>query len=321
MRPLSTLAAATLLTLVSAIALAQSFPSKPIKVIVPYVPGGGTDVIARILAQKASEGLGQQMVIDNRAGAGGILGAEIAAKSPGDGYTLFMGSGSTIAMAPSLYPKLGYDPAAFVPVSLFATAPFLIVVNPAVPAHSVKELIALAKAKPGTLTFGSAGNGNILHVAGELFKSLAGVDMVHVPYKGAAPALIDMLAGRIDIMFEQYLTFQQHIPGGKVRVLAVAAAKRHQQLPDVPTAAEAGLPGFEVFAWFGLFGPAGMPASAVNRVNAEVQKALATKEMRDTLATQGIDPQGGSPESFAVFIKNETAKWGKVIKTASIKVE
>ncbi len=224
-------------------------------------------------------------------------------------------------MAPSLYPKLGYDPSAFVPVSLFATAPFLIVVNPAVPARTVGELIALAKAKPGQITFGSAGNGNILHVAGELFNSMAGVHLVHVPYKGAAPALIDLLAGRIDVMFEQYLTFQQHIPSGKVRVLAVAAAKRHAQLPDVPTAAEAGLPGFEVFAWFGLLGPAGTPHAAVVRVNAEVQKALASKELRDSMAAQGIDPQGGSPESFAAFIKSETAKWGKVIKTAGIKID
>ncbi len=303
-------------------ASAQAYPTKPLKLIVPYAPGGGTDISARIAAQKISEGLGQQIVIDNRAGAGGIIGTEAAAKSPPDGYTLVVGTASTLAIAPGLYPNAGYDALnSFVPISLLTTAPFLIVVNAAVPAGSVRELIALAKAKPGQLSFGSAGNGNILHVAGEMFKTQAGVDLLHVPYKGAAPALQDLLAGRIEIMFEQFALFQPHIPAGKVRVLAVAASKRHAQLPDVPTAAEAGVPGFEVAAWFGMLAPKGTAGAIVARLSGEAQKAVASREMQDTLQKLGIEPAWSTPEDFSSLLKAENLKWSQVIKTSRIRID
>lgn len=303
-------------------ALAQAYPSKPIRLIVPYAPGGPTDIIGRVIAKKLSDGLGQQIVVENRLGAGGTIGTETAAKSPADGYTILLGVAATLAISPSLYPKLGYDPVeSFAPISLLTIAPHLIIISSSVPASSVTELIEAAKAKPGQLSYGSAGTGTILHIAGEMFKTLAGVDLVHVPYKGGAPAMTDLLAGRIQIMFEQLATVQPYLPGGKVRILAVAASKRHAQLPDIPTAAEAGLPGFEAVAWFGLLSPQGTPSHAIMRLNAEVQKALATKEIRDTLANHGMEPSGSSPERFSTLIKTENAKWSQVIKTAGIKID
>jgi tripartite-type tricarboxylate transporter receptor subunit TctC len=302
-------------------AWAQSFPAKPIKLVAPYAPGGPTDIMARVIAKKVSETIGEQMVVENRPGAGGIVGAEAVAKSPADGYTLLLASGSTIAMAPFLYTKLAYAPSDFAPIGLFSEAPFMVVVHPSVGANTLKEFIALAKSKPGTLSYGSAGVGNILHVSGEWFKAMTGTDLVHIPYKGGAPARLDLVTGRIQAMFEMYATFQADIPAGKVKVLAVASAKKHPLLPNVPTAAEAGLPGYESSAWFGLVAPKGSPNEAVTRLNAEMQKALATKEVKDMLASLAFEPRGGSPERFAAFIQGEINKWGKVIKSAGITAE
>lgn len=302
-------------------AFAQAYPTRPVKLIVPYPPGGPTDIMGRVLSQQLSLGLGEQVIVDNRVGAGGTIGADAAAKSPADGYTLLMGTASTLAMAAPLYPRLGYSAADFAPVGLFADAPFLVVVHPSVPAKSLNEFIALAKAKPGQLSYGSAGVGNILHVAGELFKSMAGVDLLHVPYKGGPLARADLVAGRTQAMFEMYSTFRGDIPAGKVRVLAVASSKKHPLLPDLPTAAEAGLPGYEAVAWFGLVTPKGSPKEAVNRLNAEIQKALKSKEVLDLLAKLAFQPRGGSPEDFGKLIASEVAKWAKVIKDAGIKVD
>lgn len=302
-------------------AFAQAYPAKPIRLIVPYEPGGPTDIMGRLLSQSISADISGQVIVENRPGAGGTVGAEVAAKSPGDGYTLLLGTASTMAMAPALYPRLGYSAADFAPVGLFADAPFMIVVHPSVQAKSVKELIALAKAKPGQLSYGSGGVGNILHIAGELFKSMTGTDLLHIPYKGGAPARADLIAGRIQVMFEMYATFRADIPAGKVRVLAVASSKKHPLLPDLPTAAEAGLPGYEAIAWFGLVTPKGSPAEAVRRLNGGIQKAVESKEVRDFLTKIAFQPRGGSPEDFAALIEREVPKWAKVIKEAGIKID
>lgn len=304
-----------------ATAFAQAYPTRPVKLIAPYPPGGPTDIMARVMAQQLTAALGEQVLVENRPGAGGTIGAEAAAKMPGDGYALLLGTASTLAMAPALYPRLGYSASDFTPVGLFADAPFLVVVHPSVPANSLKEFIDLAKSKPGQLSYGSAGVGNILHIAGELFKSMAGVNIVHVPYKGGAPARVDLVAGRIQAMFEMYATFRADVPAGKVKVLAVASSKRHPVLTQVPTAAEAGLPGYEAVAWFGLVTPKGSPSEAVMRLNAEMQKAVASKEVRDLLAKLAFQPRGGSPEEFGTLIQSEVTKWAKVIKEAGIKVD
>jgi tripartite-type tricarboxylate transporter receptor subunit TctC len=305
----------------SAAAFAQAYPTKPVKLIAPYAPGGPTDIMARVIAQQLTAALGGQVFVDNRPGAGGTIGAEEASKSPGDGYTLLLGTASTLAMAPALYAKLGYSAADFAPVGLFADAPFLVVVHPSVPANNLKELIALAKAKPGQLSYGSAGVGNILHISGELFKSMTGTNLLHIPYKGGAPARADLVAGRIQGMFEMYATFQGDIPAGKVKVLAVASSKKHPLLPNVPTSAEAGLPGYEASAWFGIVSPKGTPRAAIAPLNAGLQKALGSQEVRSLLSKLAFEPGGGSPEAFGALIQSEIAKWGKVIKTAGITAE
>lgn len=325
-RPGRAAAAAALIAAVSLLAgfstaYAQAYPARPVKLIAPYAPGGPTDIMSRVLAQQLTGGLGEQVIVENRPGAGGTIGAEAAAKSPADGYTLLLGTASTLAMAPPLYPRLGYSAADFVPVGVFADAPFLVVVNPSVPANTLKEFIALAKSKPGQLSYGSAGVGNILHISGELFKSMAGVNILHVPYKGGAPARTDLVAGRIQAMFEMYATFRADIAPGKVKVLAVASSKHHPLLPNVPTAAEAGLPGYEASAWFGIVAPKGTPDEAVNRLNAGIQKALGSKEVLDLLAKLAFQPRGGSPQDFGALIQSEAVKWAKVIKEAGIKVD
>jgi tripartite-type tricarboxylate transporter receptor subunit TctC len=304
-----------------ATALAQTFPAKTVHLIAPYAPGGPTDIMARVMAKQLSSGSEDQVVVDNRPGAGGTVGALAAAKAPADGYTLLLGTASTLAMAPHLYPRLGYSASDFDAVALFSDAPFMVVVNASVPVNSLKEFIAYAKARPGKLSYGSGGLGNILHVAGELFKSMAGVDLVHVPYKGAAPARADMLADRIQAMFEMYATFRADIPAGKVKVLAVASSQKHPLLPNVPTAAEAGLPGYDTAAWFGLVCPKGTPRSAITYVNAGLQKALKSKEVLDLLAKLAFQPRPGSPQDFQALIDAEFIKWGKVIKTAGIRID
>jgi len=311
-----------LLAAATTTASAQPYPSKPVKLIVPFPPGGNTDVVGRLVSQKLTDALGQQFIVENRAGAGGTIGAEAAAKSPADGYTLFFGTTGTLASAPALQPSLRYDPVkGFAPISTLANAPIVVFVNSAIPADSLSRLVQLAKSKPGELKYGSAGTGHFVHIAGEMFKSAAGVDMLHVPYKGVAPALVDLLGGRIDVMFDTVPQYEPHLQSGKVRALAVAHRNRLAQLPAVPTTAEAGLPGYELASWFGLLAPAGTPAEAVTRLNAEVVKALSTREVIDTLVKLGLEPSASSPQQYAALIVEEGARWRRVIREANIKIE
>ncbi len=306
----------------SALAPAQSFPDKPLKLLIPFTPGGVTDILGRLAAQKISESIGQPVVVENRGGAGGIIGAEAAAKSAPDGYLIFFGSTGTLSSAPSLQPKLPYDPIkSFAPISLLANAPVVIVVNSSLPVKNLKDLIELAKAKPGDIKFGSAGAGHFLHVAGEALAIASGTKLFHVPYKGAAQAIIDQLAGRIDIMVDAITPYQPHIQAGKLRPLAVANPKRLGGLPDLPTTAEAGLPGYEFASRFGLLTPAGTPAPILRRLNAETVKALGTREMLDTLNKAGLDPFPSTPEEYASLIVSDLAIWQKVVKQAGIKLD
>ena len=304
-------------------ALAQVYPSRPLRLIVPFPAGGSTDLIGRTLAKKMTEGLGQQVLVENRAGAGGTIGLTALARSPADGYSLGLGTVSTLGMAPVVRASPPYESlAAFAPVSLVASAPFIVVVNASVPAKSLEELIALAKAKPGQLNFASIGDGTLQHFTGESFKSLAGVDIVHVPYKGVAPALVDLLAGQVQISFDILASFQlQNLQSGKLRALAVLGPTRIAQLPSVPTATEAGLPGLGVTAWFGIIAPKGTPAEIVARLNAEVRKAVVSAELREAIATQGLEPTADSPQEFAGLIEKEMARWAQVVKTSGFKVD
>jgi tripartite-type tricarboxylate transporter receptor subunit TctC len=304
-------------------ALAQGYPSRPLKLIVPFPAGGSSDLIGRALAKKMGEDLGQQLIVENRAGAGGTIGVGALARSPADGYTLGLGTVSTLGMAPVVRAHPPYDPlAAFAPVSLVASAPFILVVNASVPASSLQELIALARARPGTLNFASIGDGTLQHFTGESFKSLARVDIVHVPYKGVAPALVDLLSGQVQIGFDILASFQlQNVQSGRLRALAVLGPARVAQLPSLPTAAEAGLAGLEVTAWFGLIAPKGTPPEIVARLNAGVRKAVASAELREAIATQGLEPAADSPQEFAGIIEKEIARWAKVVKTSGFKVE
>jgi tripartite-type tricarboxylate transporter receptor subunit TctC len=308
--------------LVAGSVLAQPYPAKPVKLIVPFPPGGNTDIVGRLIAQKLSDGLGQQVYVENRGGAGGTIGAEAAAKSAADGYTLFFATTGTLASAPSMQPDLRYDPVkAFAAISTLANAPVVVLAAAEVPVRSLKDLVDAAKAKPGQLKFGSAGTGHFVHLAGEMFKIAAGVDMLHVPYKGVNAALTDMLGGRIELMFDAPAQYEPHLQSGKVRALAVASPKRLARLPEVPTTAEAGLPGYELASWFGLAAPAGTPAEAISRVNAEVLKALAAQEVVQTLNKLGLEPAGSSPQQYAAMIVEDLDKWRRAVKAAGIKLE
>jgi len=312
-----------LVTIAGGEARGETYPTRPVRLIVPFPAGGSADLIGRTLAKKMSEGLGQQVVVENRAGAGGTMGAGALAKSPADGYTLGLGTVSTLAMAPVVRANPPYDSlAAFAPVSLVASAPFILVVNGSVQAGSLAELVALAKSKPGGLNFASIGDGTLQHFTGESFKSLAGVDIVHVPYKGVAPALVDLLAGQVQIGFDILASFQlQNLQSGKLRALAVLGPVRTAQLPSVPTAAEAGLPGLAATAWFGLIAPKGTPAEVLARLNTEVRKAVASVELSGAIATQGLDAAASSPQEFAELIDKEMARWAQVVKTSGFKAE
>jgi tripartite-type tricarboxylate transporter receptor subunit TctC len=299
-----------------------AYPDKPIRLIVPFPAGGATDFMARSLAQKLSERLGQPIVVDNRGGAGGTIGAEAVASAPPDGYTLLFSTMGVLAINPSLYDKLRYDPVKdFVPVSLTHATANLLVVHPSVPAKDVKELIALAKAKPGTLTFGSAGNGTSSHLSGELFKSMAGIDITHVPYKGTGPALTDLLTGRISMMIDTVSVHVENVNAGKLRALGVTSAKRTPSLPNVPTIAEAGVSGFDVSIWLGVLAPAKTPSDVVARLSGEISKVMAEPEMKAQLAKAGIDPLTSTPEEFAATIKSDMVKWGKVVKASGARVD
>ena len=303
-------------------ALAQSWPSKPLRMIVPFPPGGAVDILGRAISQKLSDALGQGVVVDNRAGAGGAVGSEAAAKSPNDGYTLLMGSTSTISINPVLVSKPTYDPQNdFTPVSQVAFVPHMLVASMTVPATNLKEFVAYAKANPGKLNYGSAGNGTPHHIAGEMFKQLTGVDMVHVPYKGTGPAVNDLLAGQLSFMSVEVLAALPHVRAGKLRALGMATATRSEVATDIPTVGESGVPGFVVTAWYGVFAPAGSPPEAIKRVAAEVAKAVQAPDFRERLANLGATPVGSTPEDFARFLRAENVRWANAVKTSGAKLD
>jgi tripartite-type tricarboxylate transporter receptor subunit TctC len=303
-------------------AFAQTWPSKPMRIVIAQAPGSATDVISRVVANPLSEALGQPIVIDARPGAGGVLGTEVAARSAPDGYTLFMGNNSTHGSNPAVYAKLPYDAVKdFAPVSFVASVPYVLVIDPALPVKSVREFIAYAKARPGKLNYASAGNGSTHHFCGELFKSMTGVDVQHIPYKGSGPGIAGLLGGEVSMMFANVADIGSQIKAGKVRALAVTAQRRAATLPDVPTMAEAGLQDFVITSWFGLLVPAGTPAPIVARLNAETVKVLGKTEVKATLAQQGLEVAPGTPEQFAAHIKSEIARFTQIARAAGIKAE
>ncbi len=300
---------------------AQTYPARPIRFIVPFAPGGGTDVLARLLAPRLTESLGQPVVVDNRGGAGGVIGADIAAKAPADGYTIVLGSPGPLTINPNLQ-KLPYDPQRdFAPIVLATISPFTLVVHPSLPVGSVKEFIALAKAKPGSLNFGTSGNGAVNHFSAEQFKSLAGVNLVHIPYKGSGPAVLDLVAGRLHVMFENLPTVLPHVKSGKLKMLAVGTKTRSALVPEYPTVAEAGVPGYESSTAFGVLAPARTPAAIITRLNQESSKAVQLPDSRDKLSGLGLEPVGGTPQQYAAHLKEELAKYGRIVKAAGIKLD
>jgi tripartite-type tricarboxylate transporter receptor subunit TctC len=310
------------LTLATTAAAQPAYPASPIRLVVPFPPGGSADVLGRTLAHQISPSIGQPIVIDNKPGAGTAIAARDIAGSAADGYSIMLGTVSSHAMNPLITANPGYDPLKdFAPVAPVASIAFALVVHPSVPAKSINEFLQLAKKQPGKLTFSSAGIGTSNHLAGELLKSMAGIDLLHVPYKGSAPALADLLAGRVDAMFDLLLTAIKHVQAGNARALAVTSAKRSPLLPEVPTFIEAGLAGYEVTAWFGIFAPAGTPRPVVQRLNAEFTKAVRAAETRKRFEGLGADPLESSPGEFAEFVRAEYKKWAGVIKTANIKPE
>jgi tripartite-type tricarboxylate transporter receptor subunit TctC len=298
-----------------------AYPTKPIRLIVPLTAGGPTDIAARIVAAPLGDALGQQVIVDNRPGAGGNIGADLTAKSPPDGYTLFMGTSGPLAINSSLYPSLPFNPLKdFAPIIQTASAPFVVIVNPAVPARNMKELIALAKAKPGQLNYGSV-SGSASHLSTELFKLMAGVNMVHIPYKGAAPATTDVIAGQIQLSFASTPGSVPMVKAGKVKPLGVTSARRVAKLPDVPTVAESALPGYEASVWYGVVAPAGTPRDIVQRLNQEIARILANPTHHERMIGADFEPTTSTPEQFAAFIKSETAKWAKVVKASGAHAE
>ena len=309
--------------LVAGPALAQdSFPTRAITVIVPFPAGGTTDIVARLAGQALSQELGQPVVIDNRPGAGGNIGSQAVARAAADGYTLVMGTVGTHAINPALYKKMPYDHLKdFAPISRVANVPNLLVANPSQPYKTVKELIAYAKANPDKLTFASSGNGTSIHLAGELFKSLTGVQMQHVPYKGSAPALADLMAGQTNIMFDNLPSSIAFVRAGKLRPIAITTLKRSPELPDVPTIAESGVPGFDASSWFGLLAPAGTPPAVIKRIDDALLKVMETTDLKKKIMEQGGEPVGETPDKFAAFIRTETVKWAKVVKDSGASVD
>ncbi|MES2189807.1 MAG: tripartite tricarboxylate transporter substrate binding protein [Pseudomonadota bacterium] len=307
--------------LASTMAIAQ-YPDRPVKLVVPATAGDGSDLLARALAKSMGEAMGQPFTVDNKPGAGGSIGANIVAKSPANGYTLFLANGSSHGVTPGLYPKLPYDSVQdFSPVALIATAPNLLVVNAATGIQSYADFVRLARQQPGKVTIASAGSGSLSHLSGELLKSSAGIDLLHVPYKGAAPAVTDLMGGQVQSMIINIPTVLPFIRSGKLRALAVTSTRRSSELPDVPTLAESGLTGYETVAWFGLLAPASTPPQIVLQLQAQVQKSLQQPEIRETLNRMGADASGMGPSGFAAFIKSEIARYSAVIKSAGVKVD
>jgi len=302
-------------------AQADNWPDRPIRLIVPFPPGGSTDTVARAIAEKLRDRLGQPVVVDNRGGAGGTIGSDIAAKSQPDGYTMLIGTSSTHAIAPGVFSALPYQPTRdFAPVTLIGAATVMLVTIPSVPANSVAELIALAKAKPKLLTFASSGNGGVSHLIGEYFKSRAGIEMLHVPYKGDTPMIADLLGGQVSLAFGTAVAFLPHVQKGALKALAVTSAKPSPVAPGLPTVADSGLPGFEALQWFGILMPAGTPKVIVDRMNREIVAVLQTPEIKERFETMGIEVSGSTPEAFATFMADEAAKWQKIAKDAGVKV-
>jgi tripartite-type tricarboxylate transporter receptor subunit TctC len=307
----------SLLSLVLATPVAaQTYPNKPVRVVVPYPPGGPTDIVARVLFQQVSEATGRQFLVDNRAGAGGNIGAEIVAKAPADGYTLLIGT-TAHAINMSLFKNLNYDVQKdLAPVSLLTQGPLVLVAHPQFPANSVKEVIELAKTKTGGLNFASSGNGQSTHLSAELFNTMAGIKMSHVPYKGSAPALTDVMSGQVDVMFDTTLSAMPFVKAGKLKALGLTSPVRSSAAPDVPTIAESGLPGYEVFAWNGVLVPAGTPKAIVQHLNDQIRKAMLLPQVKDKFSAQGFAASWNSPENFGVFLKNEVDKWSRTVKAS-----
>jgi len=300
----------------------QAYPSKPIRMIVPYPPGGGTDIFARLLAAKLSPALGQQVVIEQRPGAGGVIGADVAAKAAPDGYTLLIGQASNLAINQHLMSKLPYDPVKdFAPITLIATSPGLLVVHPSLPIRTVKDLVALARSKPGTINYASAGNGSPGHLAAAYFNKVAHIDLLHVPYKGATPAMTDVIAGHASLYFTSPVAAQPYVQSGRLRQIAVTSAQRFPPLPDVPSIAEAGYPDFDMTSWWGLLAPAGIPRDIVARLHTESVTALNAAEMKERLAAQGALVVTNAPDQFASYLKSEIANWGRIVKASGARLD
>ncbi len=309
-----------LLILVPVVATAQAYPDKPIRILVGFSPGGFTDVLGRLIAQRLQERLGQPVVVENKPGAAGTIAADQVAKAKPDGYTLLMGHSNSNSIAPALYPKLTYDVIKdFTPIVHVASTPFMLTVHPSVPATDVKSFVEHAKKTP--LRFASSGQGSGQHLAAEQFMLLTGTKMTHIPYKGSGQAITDLLSGQVELNFESPPNTLQHIKAGKLKTLGITSAKRSSLLPDVPTIAEQGIPGYEIIQWFGVFGPPGLPKPIVDKLNTEINAIMKTPEFAEKIASQGGDVHGGSPEAYAAYIRTDTAKWDKLVKGANIKLE
>ena len=310
------------ISLCTAAAHAQTYPVKPIRLVVGFPAGGPTDIVSRTLTPKLTEALGQQVIVDNRGGAGGMIATEQVAKSPPDGYTLLMGTIGGIAVSMSLVPNRGYDTLRdLAPITQAVTVTNLLVVHPSVPAKNVKELLAIARSKPGRLNYASSGNGTVTHLAGELFKLMGKVDITHVPFKGGAPALTALISGEVDLSYENSLVVTPHVKAGKVKALAVTGTKRSQLMPELPTISESGLPGYNASGWYGLFAPAATPRNIVTRISQEAVRALRMPDVVRTLSSQGAEPVGNSPEEFTAFVKSEIQKWANLVKVAKMKMD
>jgi len=313
---------AAVLALAATVSSGQLYPSKPIRIIVPFPPGGAVDFYARVVQEPLSEALGQPVIIDNRAGASGMIGADLVAKAPPDGYTLLLGNIASLAINVGIYPKMAYDPAKdFTPIMHTVDVNYVLVVHPSVPANSVAELVAYAKANPGKLSYGSAGSGSMPHLSTELMKALAGIDLVHVPYKGGGPMVTDLLGGSVQLAIADQANLMPHVKTGKLRALGVASPKRSAIYPELPTIAESGFAGYEATAWQGLVGPAGMPPDVVRRLNQTLAKVMALPAVRERLISGGLDPVADTPEEFGRFIRSEISKWSKIAKDVGAKAE